>query len=200
VNPISRRIVGFGFLTSLASIALPALAATTPPIKCRVLGETTTYKGKIYTCIKTRSKGKTVLAWDSGKAIPSAAATSSSTPTPTASPTQTAPTPVVVKKIEIPLANSTEVAMNSPKSFTAKNRFGFSTTYILVRAANGLIGLNAACTHSGCTVKLESEGFRCPCHNALFDSRSGDVLRGPATNPLDRLPVYEAEGVIYITD
>ena len=70
VNAISRRILGFGFISALATIAFPALAATTPPIKCRVLGQTTTYKGKLYTCIKAKSKGKTILAWDSGKAIP----------------------------------------------------------------------------------------------------------------------------------
>jgi Rieske Fe-S protein len=200
VNPISRRIVGFGFLTSLASIAFPALAATTPPIRCRVLGETTTYKGKLYTCIKTKSKGKTVLAWDSGKVIPAAAATSSSTPTPTASPTQTAPTPVVVKKIEIPIAKSSEVPNNSTKSFVAKNRHGNSTTYIVIRKSDGLLALDATCPHKGCIVAVESEGLLCPCHNALFDPKNGDVLRGPASYPLDRLPVYEAEGVIYITD
>jgi Rieske Fe-S protein len=200
VNPISRRIVGFGFLTSLASIAFPALAATTPPIKCRVLGETTTYKGRLYTCIKTRSKGKTVLAWDSGKVIPAAAATSSSTPAPTASPTQTAPTPVVVKKIEIPIAKSSEVPNNSTKSFVAKNRHGNRTTYIVIRKSDGLLALDATCPHKGCIVAVESEGLLCPCHNALFDPKNGDVVRGPASYPLDRLPVYEAEGVIYITD
>jgi len=200
VNPISRRIVSFGFLTSLASIAFPALAATTPPIKCRVLGETTTYKGKLYTCIKTKSKGKTVLAWDSGKVIPAAVATSSSTPNPTVSPTQTAPTPVVVKKIEIPIAKSSEVPNNSTKSFVAKNRHGNSTTYIVIRKSDGLLALDATCPHKGCIVAVESEGLLCPCHNALFDPKNGDVLRGPASYPLDRLPVYEAEGVIYITD
>jgi len=200
VNPISRRIVGFGFLTSLASIAFPALAATTPPIKCRVLGETTTYKGRLYTCIKTKSKGKTILAWDSGKVIPAAAATSSSTPAPTASPTQTAPTPVVIKKIEIPIAKSSEVPNNSTKSFVAKNRHGNSTTYIVIRKSDGLLALDATCPHKGCIVAVESEGLLCPCHNALFDPKNGDVLRGPASYPLDRLPVYEAEGVIYITD
>jgi len=200
VNPISRRIVGFGFLTSLASIAFPALAATTPPIKCRVLGETTTYKGKLYTCIKTKSKGKTVLAWDSGKVIPAAASSLSPAPTPTASPTQTAPTPVVVKKIEIPIAKSSEVPNSSTKSFVAKNRHGNSTTYIVIRKSDGLLALDATCPHKGCIVAVESEGLLCPCHNALFDPKYGDVLRGPASYPLDRLPVYEAEGVIYITD
>jgi Rieske Fe-S protein len=198
VKLISRRIVGFGFLASLASIAFPALAATTPPVKCRFLGETTTYKGKLYTCIKTKSKGKTILAWDSGKVIPAAVATSS--PTPTASSTQMAPAPVIVKKIEIPIAKSSEVPNNSTKSFVAKNRYGNSTTYIVIRKSDELLALDATCPHKGCIVAVESEGLLCPCHNALFDPKNGDVLRGPASYPLDRLAVRESEGVIYITD
>jgi Rieske Fe-S protein len=63
-----------------------------------------------------------------------------------------------------------------------------------------LLALDATCPHKGCIVAVESEGLLCPCHNALFDPKNGDVLRGPASYPLDRLPVYETEGVIYITD
>jgi len=201
VNAISRRILGFGFISALATVAFPALAATTPPVKCRVVGQTTTYKGKLYTCIKSKSKGKTVLAWDSGKVIatPSPSATQTPTPSPSATPTKST-TPAVINKIEIPLANSSEVPMNSTKSFTAKNRFGYSTTYFLIRKPDQLLAINATCTHNGCTVKIESEGLLCPCHNALFDPKSGSVLRGPAAHPLEPVAVRETDGVIYITD
>ena len=175
----------------MAAIAFPALAAITPPVKCRVLGQKTTYKGKLYTCIKTKSKGKTVLAWDSGKTIP--------TPTPSATPTKST-APATVNKIDIPVANSSEVPNNSTKSFTAKNRYGYSTTYFVARSSDGLIGMNATCTHNGCTVKQESEGLLCPCHGALFDPKDGARLRGPASYPLERVSVREADGTIYITD
>ena len=191
MNAISRRILSLGFISTLATIALPALAATTPPVKCRVLGQKTTYKGKLYTCIKTKSKGKTVLAWDSGKTIP--------TPTPSATPTKST-APATVNKIDIPVANSSEVPNNSTKSFTAKNRYGYSTTYFVARSSDGLIGMNATCTHNGCTVKQESEGLLCPCHGALFDPKDGARLRGPASYPLERVAVREADGTIYITD
>jgi len=201
VNPISRRILGFGFVSTLATIAFPALAATTPPMKCRVLGQTTTYKGKLYTCIKTKSKGKTVLAWDSGKTIPAPAPSPSPTPSPTPSATATqSAAPVVVNKIDIPIAKSSEVANNSTKSFTAKNRYGYSTTYFIARGSDGLIGMNATCTHNGCTVKIDNEGLLCPCHSALFDPKNGALLRGPASYPLERVAVREADGTIYITD
>ena len=201
MNAISRRILSLGFISTLVTIALPALAATTPPVKCRVLGQKTTYKGKLYTCIKTKSKGKTVLAWDSGKTIPTPTPSASQTPTPSPSATPTKSTaPAPVTKIDIPVANSSEVPNNSTKSFTAKNRYGYSTTYFVARSSDGLIGMNATCTHNGCTVKQESEGLLCPCHGALFDPKDGARLRGPASYPLERVSVREADGTIYITD
>ena len=201
MNAISRRILSLGFISTLVTIALPALAATTPPVKCRVLGQKTTYKGKLYTCIKTKSKGKTVLAWDSGKTIPTPTPSASQTPTlsPSATPTKST-APATVNKIDIPVANSSEVPNNSTKSFTAKNRYGYSTTYFVARSSDGLIGMNATCTHNGCTVKQESEGLLCPCHGALFDPKDGARLRGPASYPLERVSVREADGTIYITD
>jgi len=99
MNLIPRRAIGIGIFYTLISIAFPALAATNPPIKCRVLGETTIYKGKLYTCIRSRSKGKTILTWDSGKVIPVATTTSSQIPNPSVSPTPTASPPVIVKKL-----------------------------------------------------------------------------------------------------
>jgi Rieske Fe-S protein len=201
VNPISRRILSLGFISAAATIAFPALAASTPPVKCKFLGQKTTYRGKLYTCIRSKSKGKTVLVWDSGKIITTASPSPSQTPTqsPSATPTRSA-TPAVVNKVDIPIAISSEVQMNTTKSFTAKNRFGYTTTYFIVRGSDGLVGLNATCTHNGCTVKQESEGLLCPCHGALFDSKNGAVLRGPAAYPLERVVVRESDGTIFITD
>jgi Rieske Fe-S protein len=182
-------------------MVVPVFAATKPSIKCRFAGQTTTYNGKLYTCIKVKVKGKAMLAWDSGKLIPVAKATSSPTPTPSASPTPTkTPEPVVVNKAEFQIATSSEVPNNSTKSFTGKNRYGYATTYLIVRTSDGLIGMNATCTHNGCTVTIENAGLLCPCHNALFDAKNGDVLRGPAAYPLERVSVREADGFIYIAD
>lgn len=205
MREISRRILSLGFVSALVSAAFPALAADIPTMKCRFLGQTTTYKGKLYTCIKGKSKGKTILTWNSGKVIPaptpsaSQSPTASPTPTPASSPTAR-PEPVVVKSIEIPLAKSSEVPENSTKFFTARNRFGNETTYVLARYSGVLIAMNATCTHNGCKVALAAAGLQCPCHNALFDAQDGAVLRGPAAHPLDRLNVRELDGIIYITD
>lgn len=198
---VPRRVLGLGFLYSLITMVVPAFAATKPSIKCRFVGQTTSYEGKLFTCVKVKVKGKSTLAWDSGKLIPIAKASQSPTPTPSPSPSSSkTPEPVVVNKGEFQIANSSEVPNNATKSFTGKNRYGYETTYFIVRNSDGLIGMNATCTHNGCTVKIENVGLLCPCHNALFDIKNGDVLRGPAAHPLERVSVREAEGVIYITD
>jgi len=201
MSVISRRILGFGLISALVSIVFPAFAAPTPTVKCRFLGQTTIFNGKRYTCIKGKSKGKTILMWDSGKPIPTASPTPSQTPTPSPSSSPTVSRePVVIKKIEIPVAKSSEVPVNSTKSFKANNHFGYETTYIIARNSEGLIAMNATCTHNGCTVAIAAEGLLCPCHSALFDPKNGALLRGPASYPLDRVVVREEDGVIYITD
>jgi Rieske Fe-S protein len=196
---VTRRILGFGFITALISIAFPALADTMPPIKCRVLGETTTYKGRLYTCIKVKVKGKTVLKWDNGKTIPIAKVEPTSTPSPSATPSAS-PTQVVINKIDIPVGKSSDVPANGSKIFTAKNRYGNTSGYVVIRNSAGIIALSDICPHKGCSVEIQKEGLVCPCHNALFDPKNGDVLRGPASYPLDHVPVRESDGVIYITD
>lgn len=205
MRSISRRILGLSFVSALVSAAFPALAADMPAVKCRFLGQTTTYKGKLYTCIKGKSKGKTILTWNSGKVIPAPTVTASQTPTASPTPTPSSsptvkPEPIVVKAVEISLAKSSEVPDGSTKFFTARNRFGNETTYVLARYSGVLIAMNPTCTHNGCKVALAAAGLQCPCHNALFDAQDGAVLRGPAAHPLDRLSVRELDGVIYITD
>jgi len=202
---ITRRILGLAFLSSVATTIFPWRAVAAPPTKCRFVGQTVNYNSRIYTCIKVKSKGKTVLTWDSGKIIPtpSPTTTQSATPSPRTTPSPTpskVPEPVVVNKINIPIAQSSEVPNNSTKIFTAKNRFGNTTNYIVTRNSEGLRAMDPTCPHKGCIVAVQSEGLVCPCHNALFDPKNGDVLRGPASYALDRLAVKEIDGVIYVID
>jgi Rieske Fe-S protein len=39
--------------------------------------------------------------------------------------------------------------------------------------------------------------FKCPCHSALFDVKTGAVTKGPATKPLPAIPVTVVNGQIY---
>jgi nitrite reductase/ring-hydroxylating ferredoxin subunit len=49
------------------------------------------------------------------------------------------------------------------------------------------------CTHLGCRLRAEDDGFVCPCHGSRFD-RNGALLSGPARTALRRLELREIEG------
>ncbi|MBB6171120.1 Rieske Fe-S protein [Nocardiopsis mwathae] len=50
---------------------------------------------------------------------------------------------------------------------------------------------SAVCTHSGCTIQevTETENIHCLCHGSEFDIATGEVLKGPATEPLEKFSV-----------
>ena len=70
---------------------------------------------------------------------------------------------------------------------------------LLVRKNGELIGLQASCTHLGCTVAWNGATGRveCPCHGARYDL-SGQVLRGPARDPLARLQLTTQQQGIHV--
>ena len=59
---------------------------------------------------------------------------------------------------------------------------------LLVHGENGFTALSLVCTHLGCTVESQPEGFACPCHGSRFDLH-GKVVRGPASKALVTLRV-----------
>jgi nitrite reductase/ring-hydroxylating ferredoxin subunit len=53
----------------------------------------------------------------------------------------------------------------------------------LFHEAGGLYAISGKCTHLGCSLLLEPDGFACPCHGARFDLE-GQPRSGPAPRPL----------------
>jgi cytochrome b6-f complex iron-sulfur subunit len=52
-----------------------------------------------------------------------------------------------------------------------------------------VVAINPKCTHKGCIVawKAEEKKYECPCHESDF-AANGQVLKGPATEPLATYP------------
>lgn len=202
MRPVHRRLFTSSLLIGLIQIPLPLFAAAKPKRAPKFFGEKITYQGKMFTSVRVKIKGKTSLAWDSGVVIPPQPAPSS-TPSPSPSPSSS-PTPMAstksFEKVNILVGNVTDIPMNSAKRFEGKNRYGYLTGYLVVHNPDGFIALNESCTHQGCAVKIQSDGFHCHCHNAFFDGKSGAVLRGPAAHPLVRVEIREEGGQLIISD
>lgn len=72
---------------------------------------------------------------------------------------------------------------------------------ILVRFPNGdLHAFSQKCTHLGCVVTWNpaTEQMLCPCHDGVFDARSGLVVAGPPQRPLGRIEVeVRPDGMVW---
>lgn len=59
------------------------------------------------------------------------------------------------------------------------------THWWLGRDEQGLQALVGTCTHLGCAVRAEGDGFVCPCHASRYDP-AGRPIQGPAQTALAR--------------
>ncbi len=59
---------------------------------------------------------------------------------------------------------------------------------VLVHNESGFSALSSICTHLGCTVEKDVDGFACPCHGSRYDTK-GNVTHAPATKSLRSLRV-----------
>lgn len=69
-------------------------------------------------------------------------------------------------------------------------------TVLLTRTGEAVTGLNARCTHQGCTVAPKGAVLDCPCHGSQFQPGTGAVLNGPATEPLAKVAVTVTNGQV----
>lgn len=54
------------------------------------------------------------------------------------------------------------------------------------------VAFSAICTHQQCVVAAAGAEFHCPCHGSIYDAATGEVLAGPAPEPLSAIPVEVA--------
>ena len=70
------------------------------------------------------------------------------------------------------------------------------------RAADGIVGYSAICTHAQCTVAgwvEDKQVFQCPCHQSRYDPKDGArVVFGPAPRALPALPLKIDDGNLLV--
>jgi cytochrome b6-f complex iron-sulfur subunit len=68
------------------------------------------------------------------------------------------------------------------------------------READGAVyAVSRVCTHLGCLVNSEADGFHCPCHGSRF-APDGAVVKGPAPKALPWLAVSRLAAGTYLVD
>ena len=111
-------------------------------------------------------------------------------PSPQATQTQTLEGVVIAK--------SDELVLRQTKIFKLKDSFGITTSYSLTRTSRGIVAFDTRCTHAQAPCILSESLLRCPAHGSVFDPESGEVVRGPAVEPLKSYRTLEANGEIRI--
>ena len=82
----------------------------------------------------------------------------------------------------VKVASSTEVAEGDLAAFDVGGE-----RIAIANLGGAFHAFGDTCTHRGCSLaegELEGTVVTCPCHGSQFDVRTGEVLRGPAQEPV----------------
>ena len=133
---------------------------------------------------------------------------SKKTASPTATPTDSqsevpSPQATQTQTLEgVVIAKSDELILRQTKVFKLKDSFGITTSYSLTRTSLGIVAFDTRCTHAQAPCILSESLLRCsangPAHGSVFDPESGEVVRGPAVEPLQSYRTIEANGEVRI--
>jgi 3-phenylpropionate/trans-cinnamate dioxygenase ferredoxin subunit len=97
----------------------------------------------------------------------------------------------------ITIGRADEVAEGDAAAFVVEG-----TQVAVARVEGALYAFGDICTHQGCTLmpggELEGTELTCGCHGSMFSIKTGEVLDGPATQPIEVYPAREMDGDIQI--
>jgi Rieske Fe-S protein len=78
---------------------------------------------------------------------------------------------------DVPVGGSVDAEINGEPALIAQP------------TAGQVVAFSAICTHQGCVVAAAGAELHCPCHGSKFDAATGEVIHGPALEPLPRIDV-----------
>src|SRR5680860_1007145 len=83
-----------------------------------------------------------------------------------------------------PLASTSDVPVGEGTILTEEQ-------IVLTQPTDGdFKAFTAVCTHQGCTVASVADGtITCDCHGSTYSAENGEVTGGPATSPLEEIPI-----------
>ena len=105
----------------------------------------------------------------------------------------------VVKNKSLGRRNSSWFSAGSIDDYERNRIYPFNSGkfYLSILDDGGILAISIVCTHLGCIVQTNNNGFICPCHASAFD-KYGEVLSPPATRALDVFPIIIDNGEILV--
>jgi cytochrome b6-f complex iron-sulfur subunit len=87
-----------------------------------------------------------------------------------------------------------------PKGSAMVFRFGVRPALLIHHDDDSWVGLDAVCTHMGCTVAFDAAKSKivCACHGGVYDPKTGEALEGPPPRPLTKFKLTVAEGGVTV--
>ena len=73
-------------------------------------------------------------------------------------------------------------------------------TIVVLSVAGDLFAIDDECTHEGCSLSdgdLEGDELSCLCHGSVFNVRTGEVLQGPAEEPVPTYALHVDGETVY---
>jgi nitrite reductase/ring-hydroxylating ferredoxin subunit len=79
---------------------------------------------------------------------------------------------------------------------SAAAKIGSANVLLCRTGQDTAVCFSAVCTHEGCQVRPDGTKLACPCHQSMYDAKTGQVLSGPAPKALPEIAVKVTNGEI----